>query len=232
MNNVIKVDNQAWIDNNRSVLTPRQRLLADSRVLRMVDHVPTPVPAQHDKFDDRVVRIRQGLNNINQLMQDMRKQRRTEDQLDELVYAINEEIRRTEEYVQDDGHFYAESAWDDAKGQLDRSAIDDDDLREAVADWDDARLMEFCRLEYTSGIHARYDELFSMSIGEYEHELSETIGDELEHLTAEDHEYIRDRIEAYMPKGEVAYITINLEYDRWSVILDTDALAEAVEQTA
>jgi hypothetical protein len=77
------------------------------------------------------------------------------------------------------------------------------------------------------GMHVTHGEIFSMRVGEVEHQLDETILNQLSALTSEELAHVSKNIDCYL-SGECIYV--DCSYDRWILTLDFDSLVESIEK--
>lgn len=106
--------------------------------------------------------------------------------------------------------------------------VNDMDIPQIMKDWINAQgenIADYCSLEL-AGIYRVENEIYSMTIGEQEHEISEELKEELAKLTPEEVAAIELKTGL---RGH--YIYVPFDYDRWVMVLDFDRVAKEVIQS-
>lgn len=175
----------------------------------------------------------------------------TEARLDAIVERIDAEGKWADEYQESEDSpvaDYVTWGWSEGDvGELARRAEGDADLaplvqlarsKGVVGKALAALLADASELELIHGTYRRDREIFGLSIGESEHELSEEVNAEVAKLTDAEFEYVQRRADYYVSRCTYGSATPNLHvpaylhtshyYDRWSLVCDADRLSEAL----
>ncbi len=158
-----------------------------------------------------------------------------EEYLDTLVSRVDETAKHQVAYLttnEDAAEPLYYSDW-----EVDTSRLDDETaplvekLRAREGKGWKSVLKDLCNLEMTD-IYISDNEICSYVLGECEEQITDELHDALMALTDDEHEYVRNGVrECYLPerrnKGSTE-IYLNLNYDRWVLIVDLERLTEHV----
>lgn len=157
------------------------------------------------------------------------------EKLDGIVELINEMGERAEEYDTSVDGIYGEFCSDFGYGEseieydhLDGEVIE---LIKSIPNKDRKRIVAECSSVIHGSMYVKANEVFSVQIGETEHEIDEEIMQKLDTLTNEEYEYVRKHVNVYLKeKGNSCSNCFYISHgcDRMILILDEDILKEKV----
>ena len=163
--------------------------------------------------------------------------------LKDIIEAINDDIESNEEYATNDpdcgtaefvhSFGYGETDTDDIIKTINSDHNGDGDFDHVISYLKALKpsdlfslLADHCSLE-TADIYRATNEIYGMNLGEIEVQLDDAIVEALAKLSPEDRETVSDGINAYL-QGDFVYIDLN--YNRWVMVLDFESLTEAVNE--
>lgn len=152
--------------------------------------------------------------------------------VDTLVEQVNEFAKAQKEYNLSSESAYHALCSDLGYGNPDESQLEDHAktalkvLRKRFPKTWKSELLKYTHVEQT-GIHIQDNEIFSVSPGEVEEQMPDELVAALSKLSNEEYELVRRHADVYLQKRGQSCpdcIYLNLDYNRFVLILDTDAL--------
>ncbi len=159
--------------------------------------------------------------------------RATKEYLQSLADQIDAEAESAEEYARSEDSSHAEYAqslgYGDGELELDR--LEDevkakvDELRDILKLDAFRRVILECSELELGDIYTRANEVFSVSIGELESQLEDSLAAKIKALSPEDREALRGMTRnGYLGRTCPDCVYVSMDYDRWVMVLNEDAL--------
>lgn len=155
--------------------------------------------------------------------------------LNDLVDRINEITEQAEENDTDPngsiGEYCSDFGYGESEIELDNLESDTVELIKSIPVKDRKRIVAECSEVVYGSMYIKNNEVFSVSIGETEHQFDDDTLNQLKALTDEEYEYVRNQVNCYIRERSHSCsdcFYINHGCDRMILVLDTDLLAEKV----